>query len=119
MCTAGVLGKVRGGSEQDRTSEEGTAPSAPARVSAHKRRSFISLVFCCVVPYYSLELIDVLFLCVYQVVRTVQYSVVSSSRVQVDFSFFKARMISFSMAVTLHDHITSPVVFINMCISYN
>ena len=78
MCTAGVLGKVSGGSEQDRAREEGTAPSAPAGASAHKRRVFVSLYSCCVVPYYSLELIDVLFLCVYQVVRTVEYSVVSS-----------------------------------------
>ena len=93
MCTAGVSGKVRGGSEQDRTREKGTAPSAPARASAHKRHVFFSLDFCCVVPCYSLELIDVLFLCVYQVVRTVQYSVVGARRVRVDFSFFKARII--------------------------
>ena len=72
MCTTGVLGKVRGGSEQDRAREEGTAPSAPARASAHKRRVFVSLDSTCVVPYPSLELIDVFFLCVYQVVRIVQ-----------------------------------------------
>ena len=82
MCTAGDLGKVRGGSEQDKEREERTAPSGPARASAlNKRRVFISLDFCCVVPYYSLELIGVLFFCVcirYQVVRTGQYSVVSS-----------------------------------------
>ena len=65
------LGKARGGSEQDRTREEGTAPSAPARASAHKRRVFVSLDSC-IVPYFSLELIDVLFLCVYQVVLAVQ-----------------------------------------------
>ena len=78
MCTAEGLRKVGGGSEQDRAREEGTVPSAPARASAHKRRVFVSLDFCWLVPYYSLELIDVLFLCVYQVVRTVQYSVASS-----------------------------------------
>ena len=72
MCTAGVLRKVKGRSEQNRARKEGTAPSAPARASAHKRRVFVSLDFCVVVPYYSLELIDVLFLCVYQMVRTVQ-----------------------------------------------
>ena len=71
MCTAGDLGKVRGGSEQGKAREEGTAPSAPARASAHKRRVFVFLDYTCVVPYFSLELIDVLFLCVYQVVRTV------------------------------------------------
>ena len=61
--------KVRGGSEQDRAREEGTAPSVPARASAHKRRVFVSLDFCCVIPYYSLELINVLIMCAYQVVR--------------------------------------------------
>ena len=75
MCTAGDLGKVRGGSEQGKAREEGTAPSAPGRASAHKRRVFVSLDFC-VVTYFSLEeLIDVLsFLCAYQVVRAVQPS---------------------------------------------
>ena len=52
MCTAGVLGKVSGGSEQDRTREEGTAPSAPARVSVHKRRVFVSLDFCVCIRWY-------------------------------------------------------------------
>ena len=74
MCTAGDLGKVRGGSEQDKAREEGTAPSAPARAPAHKRRVLVFLDSC-VVTYFSLVLIDVLlFLCAYQVVRTVQYS---------------------------------------------
>ena len=64
MCTAGDLGKVRGGSEQDKAREEGTAPSAPARASAHRRRVLVSLDPC-VVLYLSLELIDVCcFVCV-------------------------------------------------------
>ena len=68
------LGNFRGGSEQDKPREEEIAPSAPARVSAHKRRVFASLEFR-VVPYFSLELIDMfLFLCAYHVVRTVQQS---------------------------------------------
>ena len=70
MCTAGILRKVSRGSEQDTAREEGTAPSAPARASAHKRRVFVSLDYICDVPYFSLELIDVLFLCAFQVVRT-------------------------------------------------
>ena len=49
MCTAGDLGKVRGGSEQDKARKEGTAPSAPARASAHERRVFVPLDYylCC------------------------------------------------------------------------
>ena len=70
MCTAGNVGKVRGGSERNKSREEGTAPSAPAQASAHKTRVIVPLDFC-VVSYFSLELIDVLlFLCAYQVVRT-------------------------------------------------
>ena len=41
------------GGEQDKAREEGTAPSAPTRASAHIRRLFVSLDFC-VVPYFSL-----------------------------------------------------------------
>ena len=72
MCTAGNLEKVMRGSEQDKARGKKTAPSAPARDSAHQRRVFVSLNYSCVDPYFSLELIDVLFLCAYQVVRTVQ-----------------------------------------------
>ena len=57
MCSAGDLDKVKGGSGQDRARDEGTAPSARARASAHKRRVFVFLGFC-VVPYFSSELLD-------------------------------------------------------------
>ena len=61
MCRAGLWGKVRRGIEQDRATEEGTAPSAPARASAHSRRVLDST---CVAPYLSRELTAVLFVCV-------------------------------------------------------
>ena len=51
------LGNVRGVSEPDKATEEGTAPSEPARASAHERRAFVSLDFC-VVPYCSLDRVD-------------------------------------------------------------
>ena len=64
MCTAGDLGEVRGRSEQDNVREEGTAPSAQASASAHKKRVFVFLDSC--VRDSSLELIYVLFVaCVY------------------------------------------------------
>ena len=67
-------GEDRGGSERNKSREKGTAPSVPAQASAHKTHVIVPLDFC-FVPYFSLELIDVLlFLCAYQVVRTVQYS---------------------------------------------
>ena len=70
MCTAVVLRKVRGGSEQDRARKEGTAPSAPSRASAHKRRVIGSLDFC--VSFLFLSRVDVwLLLFGYQLVRTV------------------------------------------------
>ena len=72
MCTAGDLGKVRGGGEQDRSKEGWRGPPHPRqreprltkrKNKKNKRRAFVSLNSC-VVPYISLELIDVLFLCV-------------------------------------------------------
>ena len=71
MCTAGDLETVRGGSDHDNAREEGTAPSAPAQASVHKGRVFVSLGSC-VVPCFSLVLIDVLlFLCIRWYVQSV------------------------------------------------
>ena len=62
------FGEGEGRKRAGQSKEEETAPSAPARASAHKRRVFVSLDYC-VVPYSSLELVHVLLcLCVYQVV---------------------------------------------------
>ena len=65
---------IRGGSEKDKAREEQTAPSATPRALAHKRRVFVSSILMLFNICFSLDLIDMLlFLCAYQVVRTVQY----------------------------------------------
>ena len=68
----------RSGEEASRTEQGRTGPPLPREHQPRLTKNAYSFLFIFVVPYYSLELIDALFLCVYQVVRTVQYSVVSS-----------------------------------------
>ena len=71
------FGEGQGRKRAGQNKEEETAPSAPARASAHKRRVFVSLDSC-VVPYFSLELVDVLLLSVCIRWRVQFSSVVSS-----------------------------------------
>ena len=63
----------RSGEEASRTDQGRRGPPLPRQHEPRLTKGAYSflLIFCCVVPYYSLELIDVLFLCVYQVVLTV------------------------------------------------
>ena len=93
MCTAGDLGKVWRGSEQDRVREERVILAAPARASARNRRVFVSLDFC-ILSCFSPEFSSLMccFFCTYSVVC---FTLKNSRRLFVS----SARIISYDFCV--------------------